>query len=170
VVRESGDEDQRAMAAALLGYAPNKAAVATDLEYAMQDSEEPVRANALRALSAIAVLARLQPGLGIHVSPTWFIELLNSITLSDRTRAATALVSLTDQDAAAALSQIRSRALDSVVEMARWNDLPRALPAFILTGRMAGLEEQQIQAAWTSGDRKAVIDQALHPGRKKKTA
>jgi len=170
VLRESSDDEQRAMAATIIGYAPKKAEVINDLEYAMQDSNESVRANALRALNAIAVLARLQPNLAIRVSPTWFVELLNSIDLSDRTRATTALVSLTDQNAAEALSQIRSRALDSVIEMARWNDLPRALPAFILTGRIAGLDEEKIQAAWTSGDRRAVIDEALHPGRKKKPA
>jgi len=169
VLRDSGEEEQRAMAAAIIGYAANKKDVVNDLEYAMQDPDEAVRANALRALNAIAVLARLQPRLGILVSPTWFVEMLNSIVLSDRTRAATALVTLTDQDAAATLRQIRDRALDSVVEMAQWKDLRYALPAFILIGRMAGWNEQEIQKAWTSGNRQTVIDTALAAGRKKKS-
>ena len=168
VLRDSGDEEQRAMAAAIIGYAPNKKDVVDDLEYAMQDPDAAVRSNALRALNAIAVLARLQPGLGIRVSPTWFVEMLNSIVLSDRTRAATALVTLTDLDAAAALDQIRNRALDSVAEMAQWKTLRYALPAFILTGRLAGLNEPEIQKAWTSGNRQAVIGIALESERKKK--
>jgi hypothetical protein len=94
--------------------------------------------------------------------------MLNSIVLSDRTRAATALVTLTDQDAAGALDQIRDRALDSVVEMAQWKELRYALPAFILTGRIAGMSEPEIQKAWTSGHRQEVIGIALAAGRKKK--
>lgn len=168
VLRDSADEEQRAMAATIIGYAPIKKDVVNDLEYAMQDPDAAVRSNALRALNAIAVLARLQPHLGIRVSPTWFIEMLNSIVLSDRTRAASALVTLTDQDAAAALAQIRDRAIDSVAEMAQWKTLRYALPAFILAGRLAGLNEQEIQKAWTSGNRQSVIGLALESERKKK--
>jgi hypothetical protein len=168
VLRDSDDAEQRAIAATILGYAPNKKDVMNDLEYALQDPDDAVRANALRSLNAIAVLARLQPQLGIHVSPTWFVEMLNSIVLSDRTRAANALVTLTDQDAAAALDQIRERALDSVVEMAQWKVLRYALPPFILAGRLAGMNEQEIQKAWTSGDRQAVIGIALGAKTKKK--
>jgi HEAT repeat protein len=186
VLRDSGDEEQRAMAATIIGYAPNKKDVVNDLENAMQDSDEDVRSNALRALNAIAVLARLEPRRGIQVSPTWFVEMLNSIVLSDRTRAANALVSLTDRDpnaarapiaaqtaaapdVAAALDQIRDRALDSVVEMAQWKNLQYALPSFILVGRLAGMNEQEIQKAWTSGGRQAVIGIALNSKKKKTT-
>jgi len=157
VLRDSDDAEQRAIAATLIGYAPNKKDVLNDLEYALQDPDDSVRANALRSLNAIAVLARLQPQLGIQVSPTWIVEMLNSIVLSDRNHAADVLVTLTDRDAAAALEQIRERALDSVVEMAQWTVLRYALPPFILVGRLAGMTEQEIQKAWTSGDRPAVI-------------
>ncbi len=167
VLRDSADEEQRAMAATIMGYAPNKKEVVNDLEYAMEDPAEPVRANALRALNAIAVLGHLQPQLGIRVSPTWFVEMLNSIVLDDRTRAAAALVTLTDQDPGDGLDQIHERALDSVVEMARWKALRYALPPFILVGRLDGLNEQQIQQAWTTGGRQAVIASALARKRRK---
>src|ERR1700722_2982645 len=170
VLSESGDEEQGAMAATIIGYAPIKKDAVNNLESAMQDPDEAVRANALRALNAIAVLGRLQPSLEIHVSPTWFVEMLNSIVLSDRTRAATALVTLTDRNAASALDQIRDRALDSVVEIAQWKELGYALPAFILTGRIAGMSEPEIQKAWTNGHRQEVIDIALAPVRKKKVS
>jgi hypothetical protein len=45
--------------------------------------------------------------------------------------------------------------------MARWHDLEHALPGFILAGRLAGLDEKEIQAAWVSGNREAVM-RALH--------
>ncbi len=167
VLRGSDDAEQRAMAATIIGYAPDKKEVLNDLEDAMQDPDEAVRANALRALNAIAVLARLQPGAGIRVPATWLVEMLNSIVLSDRTRATDALVSLTEQDRAA-LDQVRARALDSVVEMAQWKNLRYALPSFILAGRLAGMNEQEIQKAWTSGDRQTVIALALGSKPKKK--
>jgi hypothetical protein len=157
------------MAATIIGYAPNKKDVVNDLEYALQDPDESVRANAMRALNAIAVLARLQPQFGIKVSPTWFVEMLNSIVLSDRARAAATLVTLTEQNPGDALDQIRERALDSVIEMARWKVLTYALPPFILVGRLAGMNEQEIQKAWTSGDRQAVIGIALGSESKKKS-
>src|ERR1051326_7316932 len=102
---------------------PEKTKVINDLESAMQDPDESVRANAMRALGAIAVLASREPELGIHISATWFVEMLNSIVLSDRFKAATALVNLTEKDGKAALEQIRSRALGSVLEMAQWKNL-----------------------------------------------
>ena len=52
---------------------------------------------------------------------------------------------------------LRERALPSLVEMARWKTLSHALPAFVLLGRIAGLPENQVQAAWTRGDRESVI-------------
>jgi hypothetical protein len=167
VLRDSDDDEQRAMAATIVGYASEKKDIVNDLGNAMQDPDESVRANALRALNAIAVLARLQPRLGIRVSPTWIVELLNSVVLSDRTHAADALVNLTDQNAAA-LDQIRDRALDSVVEMAQWKNMRYALPSFILVGRLAGMNEQEIQKAWSGGDRQPAIALALSARTKKK--
>jgi len=101
------------------------------------------------------------------VPSTWIVEMLNSVVLSDRTHAADVLVTLTDRDAAA-LNQVRDRALDSVVEMARWKNLRYALPPFILVGRLAGMNEQEIQKAWSSGDRQSAIALALAAKPKKK--
>ena len=152
MLRNGSDPEQRAIAAAIINYAPDKKAVLDDLQYAMQDPDEAVRANAMRAVNAIAVLAAKRPDLGLRIPSTWFVEMLNSIALSDRTRAAAALVNLTDKDAKATLEQIRARALPSVVEMARWRTLRFALPAYILIGRMAGMTEPQIEESWTKGE------------------
>ena len=152
----------------ILGYAPDKTAVIDDLEYAMQDPVQGVRAGAMRALNAIAVLARLQPDLGIKIHPTWFVEMLNSVVLTDRTRALEALVTLTDSRDPNTLAQLRERALPSLAEMAQWKSLPHALPAFLLVGRIGNVTEEQIHANWTRGDRAAMVLRVVNPGSTKK--
>jgi hypothetical protein len=160
VLRNSADSEHRAIAAYVIGYAPTKRLVVDDLQYAMQDPDDSVRNNAMRALVAIAVLAGRDPDLGIRISPTWFIEMLNSIIWTDRSKAALALVNLTESRDARILDQLRERALPAIVEMARWKSLGHALPAFLLTGRIAGLPEQEIQDAWSKGEREGVLGQA----------
>jgi hypothetical protein len=169
VLRNSADEDQRAVAAYVIGYAPNKRDVINDLQYALKDSDAGVRANATRSLVAIEVLAKLDPKQGIKVSPTWFIEMLNSLSWSDRNRAVGALQILTDQQDQSILDQIRDRALPSLIDMARWKTLAHALPPYLLLGRVAGLPEDQVQAAWSRGDREWVITQATAGAAKKKS-
>jgi hypothetical protein len=168
VLRNSADAEQRAMAATIIGYAPDKKAVLNDLEYAVQDPEESVRASAMSALNAIAVLAVKQPGLGIQIPATWFAEMLNSIVLSDRTRATMALINITESRPPATLDLLRERALPSLAEMAQWKSLRYALPAFLLLGRVGGFSEKDIQQIWTNGDRAAMVLEVVAPARKKR--
>jgi hypothetical protein len=160
VLRNSEDEVQRAMAAYVLVYASRKSDVVNDLQYALKDADAGVRNNAARSLLALSVLAKLNPSSDVRISPTWFIEMLNSLSWSDRNRALKALQTLTDSRDPLVLDQLRTRALDALIDMARWKTLSHALPAFILLGRVAGMPEPEIQAAWTSGDRETVITAA----------
>ena len=166
VMRNSADDEQRSIATFLIGYAPKKDQVAEDLQFALRDADPGVRANAARAIVALAVYARLNPESGIKLEPTWFIEMLNSLSWSDRERALKALQILTDGRDASMLEQLRNRALPALAEMSRWKTLEHALPAFVLTGRVAGLSEQQIQDAWTRGDRESVIAAATGGGKR----
>jgi hypothetical protein len=161
VLRNSSDEEHRAAAAFIIGYAPKRAQVIDDLEYALKDADPNVRNNATRNLAAKAVLARLDPDSGVKVSPTWFIEMLNSLSWTDRNKALMALQILTDDRDPLVLDQLRDRAMASLVEMARWKTLGHALPAYVLLGRLAGIPEPQIQDAWSRGDRESVIAQAM---------
>lgn len=167
VVRESADSEQRAMAAYLLQYGPRTPRAAKTmvdgLQYALQDPDDTVRENAVRALRAVAVGARLHPEQQIHIEPTWFVELMNSIVWSDRHNASLALVNLTDQRDPETLKLIRERALWSVIEIASWRDMEHALPGFILAGRLAGLDEKQIQDAWVGSDHLWVLRAAWNP-------
>lgn len=160
VLRNSYNEEHRAMAAYIIGYAPGKREVVNDLMYALRDPDETVRDNAMRALAAIEVLARLRPTLDIEIPPTWLIEMLNSLIWTDRTAAAVNLVNLTENRDAAALAQLRDRALPALVDMASWKSLPHALPGFILLGRALGVEEEAIQKAWSDGNREELISRA----------
>jgi len=170
VVRESSDPEQRAAAAYLLQYGPRgrKAKIITDaLQYAMRDPEDIVRKNAIRALHAVYVGAKLHPDEFTSIEPTWFVELLNSEVFSDRRNAAEVLVELTEDRKPETLQLIRERALSSIEEMARWQTLDHALPAFILAGRVAGIDEKEIKDDWLHEDREAVLAELGGKKRKK---
>ena len=157
VLRNSIDDEQRAIAAYVIAYAPRKTDIADDLQFALRDADPAVRANATRGMMALAVYARLTPDSELRLEPTWFIEMLHSLSWSDRDHALRMLQLLTDTRDPLVLGQLRDRALNSVMEMARWKTLAHALPAFILAGRIAGVSDQEIQDAWTRGDRGAVL-------------
>lgn len=161
VVRTSIDPAQRAMAAYILQYAPRtprETKVMTDaLQYALQDPDPEVRSKALIGLKAVLVGAKLHREQHIHIEPTWFVELMNSLDWSDRRDASLALVTLTEKRDPDTLALLRDRALNSIVDMAQWQDLQHALPGFILAGRIAGLSEKEIQDAWVIGDRQPVL-------------
>jgi hypothetical protein len=165
VLRESSDPEQRGAAAYLLQYGPRgprtSKIVVNGLQWALRDVDDNVRENAVRALKAVAVGAKLHPEQQIRIEPTWFVELMNSVVWSDRRNASLALVNLTEQRDPETVSLLRERALPSIIEMARWHDLEHALPAFILAGRLAGLDEKTIQDAWISGNREPVLKKAL---------
>jgi len=163
VLHNGPEPEERAIAAAVIGYATQKREVVDDLQYSMQDPDEAVRSNAIRSLHAIAVYAARDRSLGIRIAPTWPIELLNSIVLSDRLQATDLLVTLTDTENRVAVDQMRVRALPALVEMARWETLNYALRPFLLVGRIAGLSEKEIQDRWSKGEREAVIEKALAP-------
>lgn len=161
------DPEQRAAAATATGYSANKKTAVDDLLFALQDPDEGVRTNALRALAAIAVVARRQPALGIRIPAAGLVDLLNSVVLSDRMESTKALLVLSERQNAAVLDLIRERALPSLAEMARWRTQSYAQPPFQLLGRVAGLKDAQISESWEKGDREPVIQQALDSAPKK---
>jgi hypothetical protein len=59
------------------------------------------------------------------------------------------------------LEQLRDRALPSLIEMARWEKLEHALPAYILLGRAMGIPEKELQDTWSAGHRDTIIAKAM---------
>ena len=166
-LRDSGDEAQRAIAVYVIAYARDKRDIVNDVQYALKDDDPGVRLNALRGIKALTVYSQLNPESGVKIEPTWLIEMLNSLSWQDRTQALAVLEVLTSNPDPDTMNEIRERALESLVEMARWKTLAHALPAYLLLGRVAGMPEADVQAAWTRGDREAVIQAALGSKKKK---
>lgn len=166
VLRNSADEEERTIAAYVIGYAPVKRLVVDDLQYALQDPAPTVRGNAISALKAIAVLASRDSELGIRISPTWFVEMLHSPYFSDRTRAVNALLDLTEENDTSTLDLIRERGLDSLSEMARWNSLEYAVGSYMLLSRVGKIPADEARRAWSDGQRERVIGTVLETARK----
>jgi hypothetical protein len=157
VLKNAADPEQRAIAAYVIGYAPQRAAAAGELQSALQDADPGVRLNAARALKAIAYYARQNPDDGLRVQPTWFVELLNSIELSDRLESVNDLLFFSERPDSLLTANIRERALPSLIEMAHWQYLPHALPAYLLLGRIAGYSDKELEGAWARGEREKML-------------
>jgi len=158
VLRDGANDEQRAIAAYVIGYAPNKPKIVDDLLYALHDPDDTVRGNAMRSLGALAVLARVNPDSGVKLPPTWIVEMLNSLVWNDRHNAAVTLVTLTEGRDPELLAQLRERGSESLVEMAGWKHLAHALPGYLLIGRILGISEPALQKTWAAGQRQTVID------------
>ncbi len=171
VLRESSDPEQRAAAAYLLQYTPRgprtTSIMMDGLQWALRDEEDIVRDRAMNSMRAVIVGAKLHPDQAVKIEPTWLIELMNSVVWSDRFHASQALAEITETRDPETLALLKSRALPSVIEMARWHDLKHALPSFILAGRLAGLDDKQIKQAWLSENRETVIKAAIGTDKKK---
>lgn len=161
-----GDEEERAMAAYVIGYVKKKPLVVNRLQAALRDSEAAVRANALRSLAAFSKLAQVDRESEIKVEPTWMVEMLHSIVWSDRQNTVRILLNLTEARDEKLLALLRERSVESLAEMARWKHLPHALPHFLLLGRASEWKEDEIQAAW-SENREAAIERMLKAIKKK---
>lgn len=160
VLRESEDEEQRAVAAYVLGYAPKKAQVVNDLQQALRDPDPDVRANALRALSPIALMAQRDPDLGVRVETTWFVEMLNSTVLKDRLEGVRILLTLTELGIPApTFKHLMERGVQPLEEMAHWRNLEYVLPAYLMLGRMAGVGDPELEQTWSSGDREKKLQE-----------
>ena len=87
--------------------------------------------------------------------------MLNSIVWSDHNKAAATLMALTASRPPRVLDRLRQQAVPALVEMARWKSPGHAWPAFLVLGRIAGLDEAAIGQAWTHGEREPVIARVL---------
>ncbi len=164
VILTSADADHRALATQIMAYHADRQAVARDLLHAVSDSADEVRNNAVRALAILAKWANAHPEAGIRIPPEPFIDFLNSVSWTDRNKGVFVLMSLTASRDPALLAQLRSRALPSLVEMARWTNPGHAMGAYLVLARMAGVEDEAAFQAWQAGDRESVIARAVAGG------
>ena len=141
VLSSSSNAEHRAIAAEFLGYVNVSARQITDLTEAARDPDEGVRNNAVRALGVIASSSQQRARM---ISPNPFIALLKSDKWVDRNKGGWLLVSLTASRDPKLLKQLRTEAMDALVEMARWQFAGHASVARRLLGRIAGIEETRL--------------------------
>jgi len=125
--------------------------------WASHDVDDGVRNDAIRALG---VLAASGPKVAKQISHEGFIEMVSSGSWTDRNKAGFLLKELSARRDPKLLGQLRSRALDSLIEMARWRNRGHADFARILLGRIAGIEESHLQQLVDAGQVDQII-QAL---------
>lgn len=155
VLRSSADPEQRTVAANLLGYARQSRAQIADLVWASHDVDDGVRNDAIRALG---VLAASSPKVASQIPPEGFIDMVSSGSWTDRNKAAFLLNELSKRRDPKLLGQLRSRGLDSLIEMARWRSRGHADFARILLGRIAGIEETRLQQLVAAGHVGQIIE------------
>ena len=165
VLRDSGNDYHRGIAAYLLPYSSKRADVVDDLREALTDADPEVRAKAVRALTSLAVLSNVDPASRVRVSGALFLTMLQSITWSDRMQSALALETLTRDRDVVMLSRIRGASLEALIEMSRWKTEAHAYPAFQVIGRIAGLSDPEIRDAWLRAGLETVIGQAQQAAR-----
>jgi hypothetical protein len=156
VLRESSDRTDRAVAAYLLGYAPDKQAVVDALVHASLDPDSAVRTNATRSLAGIATLAANRPELGIAIPPEPFIDMINAVVYSDRTKGLTVLGPLSRGRRGEILDALREGALPALIEMSRWSYFRHNRVPYEILGRVMGLAEEDIPSTMDEGREEAI--------------
>jgi hypothetical protein len=141
VLSSSSDAEHRAIAAQFLGYVNVSARQIADLAEAARDPDPGVRNNAVRALGVIASSSQQRASM---IPPKQFIALLKSDKWVDRNKGGQLMMSLTVSRDPKLLKQLRTEAMDALVEIARWHFAGHATFARRLLGRIAGIEEARL--------------------------
>ena len=139
VLHQSRDASQRAIAAQVIAYASDKSAVVPHLVRAALDADDGVRNNATRALGVIATYANENPSLHIEIPPEPFIDMLWSVSQTDRNKASFLLMVLTESHDPLLMSRLRARALFPLIEICNWSWDGHSLPACLILERALGL-------------------------------
>lgn len=148
----------RSAAAQLLGYANRSPAQIDALVRAANDSDRAVRNNAVRALWVLASGRSRAEIARIPAAP--FIAMLNSATWEDRNKAGLLLSALATRRHSNTLADLRRNAMDSLVEMARWDDPGHAYAYRVLLGRLAGFDDVRVNELISTGKVETIIEAA----------
>jgi hypothetical protein len=159
VLAFSSEARHRAIAAQMIGYARQSGEQVDALVRASLDSDDDVRNDAVRALE---VLAGAKPELARRIPPEPFVRLLRSGAWSDHNKASLLLMALTKRRDPKLLTLLRTDALDSLIEMARWRSVGHAEAALTILGRMAGFSEDSLSKLIEANQGETIISK-LNP-------
>ena len=159
VLQTARDAEDRRAAAALLGYARRSRTQVEALSGAMNDPDEEVRNNAVRALEVLAASRAKNP---VQISVEPLVRLLYSGVWTDRNKASLLLMRLTDARDPGMLASLRKEAMGPLVEGASWVDVPgHSTPFLVILARIGGITNDKLAELLTSGNNDAIIAAAI---------
>ena len=161
VLRESRFPMQRALAATVLAYLPDKSKAAQVLAQALTDPSSAVRNDAARALWIISEFAKDSPAIRSQIPIDPLVAMLASLTWTDRNKASLALMALTAGRDSALLATLQARVLPELMEMALWQSSAHALAPLLILGRIGGVPDEEILAAWAEERREEIVRKGL---------
>jgi hypothetical protein len=157
VLESSADENQRQIAAQSLGYSSQTPRQIEALVHATRDPSDAVRNDATRA---VVVLLGSNLEFTKKFPVRAFVEMMNSGMWNDRNKASSVLELMSRSRDPQVIDPIRSSALDSLIEMARWKTSHAAFGKAILA-RLAGVPEDQM-GRYLAGPLELILGR-LHP-------
>lgn len=161
VLRMASDPHQRRAAAAFLGYVPRSTTQVKALTQAVNDPDDEVRNNAVRALSVLLAARKAQP---LLIDPQPFIAMLFSGKWTDRNKGSLLLFRLTESRNPTLLDALRRQALQPLIEGASWSGDPGHSTAFlVILGRIAGIPNDRLQQLIDAHNSAAIIAAASKP-------
>lgn len=155
VLRESGDADQRQIAATFVGYTRRSPPQIDALSAAANDSDDAVRNNAIRALGVLSSTAPLED---FDASP--FIRMLFSGSWSDRNKSSALLMRLTASRDPKLLSELRRSALPALLDGASWHSSGHASAFLLILGRIGNIPEDKLSSPIDSGTKDQILSAA----------
>ena len=159
VLTNAGDPKQRRAAAELLGYVQRSPSQAKALSNAINDPDEEVRNNAVRALAVLVAVPGSEQ-LQINVQP--LINLLYSGVWTDRNKASFLLLRMTAGPNPQVLRSLRKEAIGPLIEGASWTgDFGHTMPFLIILGRIGSIPDNKLNEMLKSNDTKDITSAAL---------
>jgi hypothetical protein len=159
VLETAKDPTQRRAAAALLGYARRSQTQADALAKAMNDPDEEVRNNAVRALSLLSAA----PGNAqMQINMQSLVNLLYSGLWTDRNKASFLLLDMTNSRNPRVLSLLRKEAMGPLIEGASWTgDTGHNTTFLTILGRIGNIGDDKLNEMLKENNSKDIISAAL---------
>lgn len=159
VLHHSKYDKDREVASWVIAFAEDKKEIVPDFVTSVRDPNEDVRNNAIRALGILDNYFR-QTKVDFRIDPTPFVEMMNSISWTDRNKSANLLERLTQDREPQLMAKLKREALYSLADMARWKSTGHAYAAFMILGRLAGWKEE-VTIVRGNEDRSKWVDEMM---------